>query len=594
MTLKPVYDSSSKKRGDKPLDRAKALVGALMMAIFIFVSRILGFFRDLNTAAIMGMSGSVAMDAFVCAFRIPNLARRFFEEGACGLSYIPVFSELWKTDRTRAWRLAAFFLWRGGLIGLGVTVIGESAILLTSLILAPSEGSLWNIFLQFAALMFPYLTFILPTAQCAATLQGMGRFSLAGMMPTLFNLFWLAALLLISPFGIYLPFRLFVDFPSIFGVDFSALSPTGRGSVLSGTIVAASAAQFFIQYGWLKRLGADAFVFRGDAVTAEVGRELRNKVRKIFKKMIPTAIGLLFLQFNTLLATLTATLFSGNRVPLLSAIPGVDALFAGTTRTGAASALYFGERLYEFPLAFIGVTIGTAFYPLLVRHALEKNRQEFATDMTLGLRLIVTMAIPAGIGLALVSGPLARLLYMRGEFSPDDAFRTARIVFLFGIGVPAFCLSSLLIRGMLALGNGRSPIRIGAASTLLFLLVALGTVRPAGEAGLAAAIVVAAWFQTISLFFLTVGDFTKRELRSVTRTLRISLTASVLMTLAILGVDRILSIYLPDLWRRGDSFGAFFSVSVIVIVGVSIFSLAFFLLGGRETGDLWRAFRKKN
>ena len=192
----------------KPLDRGRSFLGAAAMGMFMLASRCLGLLRDINTASVMGLSGSLAMDAFACAFRVPNIARRFFEEGIFGLTFIPVFSQYLKTDRRAARRLAARDLADGLLLGLGAALFLELTAAGAWLIFRPAEGKLWYNILRFGSLMFPYLVFVVPAAQAAAVLQGLGRFRMAGFMPLLFNLIWLAVLYFVSPLGIYLPMKI--------------------------------------------------------------------------------------------------------------------------------------------------------------------------------------------------------------------------------------------------------------------------------------------------------------------------------------------------------------------------------------------------
>ena len=587
------------------ITRKKSLVGALVMAAFMFVSRILGLFRDLNTAAVMGMSGSVAMDAFVCAFRVPDMARRVFEEGIFGLAYIPVFSKYWASDRRRAWRLASAFLWRGMLAGIAATMAGEIAVGLAWVFLAPPEGTLWHAVLVFSTLMFPFMTFVFPAAQCAATLQGMGKFTLSGMMPPLFNAVWLIALLLVSPAGIYLPFKVSLGCKWSLG---HGLDPVAQGEILSAAIVIASILQAVIQYTWLRGLGADLMLpvkTSGDAEatgnTIEKGvpdgTGMGQVAWRILGRTVPAALAVSFVQVNTLLAVILALLFSSQTIPVLSAVPWINESFAGTTQLGSASALYFGERLYGFPLAFIGTTLGTAFYPLLARRISEKNKAGFAEDLSLGLRLLAILAIPAGVGLAMVSGTLVRLLFMHGEFSAEDTARTAKILILFGSGIPAFCLASLMARAAVAQGAVRFAIRVGLKSTLFFLVMGLFAVRAHGESGLAAAITAGAWLQAFSLFSSLAPEFSREQMSALARSLRQAVLASGAMALGILGVRRLAESLCclpgPDAAVREASLSAFASLALDIGTGILVFGTVLLALGGGEIRQLRQALRER-
>lgn len=520
----------------KPLDRGRSFLGAAAMGMFMLASRCLGLLRDINTASVMGLSGSLAMDAFACAFRVPNIARRFFEEGIFGLTFIPVFSQYLKTDRRAARRLAARYLANGLLLGLGAALFLELTAAGAWLIFRPAEGKLWYNILRFGSLMFPYLVFVVPAAQAAAVLQGLGRFRMAGFMPLLFNLIWLAVLYFVSPLGIYLPMKIAPCTLSVLGVSAATLHPAGRGAVLSLSIAGISAVQFLTLLAylrWLRRRAGETSPFFASFVSPEKIREIRTALRAVWRRLAPVALVIFFLQLNMLLATLLAVLFSGSSVPLFSAVPGVDALFAGTTGRGAASALYFGERLYEFPLSLVGVTVGTAFYPLLSRRALEKDRSGYAVDFTAALRLVVLLAIPSGIGLALLANPLSNLFFAHGAASAADSARIARITFCFACGVPAFCLTAFLNRALMAISDLRTPLLAGMISIPLFLAAALLGVHTLGEGGLALAVSLASWGQAALLLRRARREISSAEFRLFTKTFLASAAASAVMGLGI-------------------------------------------------------------
>ena len=561
-----------------PLDRAKSFIGAAVMGVFMLVSRCLGLLRDINTAAVMGLSGSMAMDAFACAFRIPNIIRRFFEEGIFGLTFIPVFSELLKTDKREARALAVRYLISGFLLGLGLAVFLEMTAALIWFLFQPPPGKLWYSILRFGTLMFPYVIFAVPAAQLAAILQGLGRFRMAGFMPVLFNLVWLGVLFFVSPLGVYLPFKVPACTVSIFGVSSASLTPAGRGAVLSLAIASGAALQFFVLFFYLRylhrkgKLGAPVA-----AAENPVGMPVSvcPALRGIWRRLAPAAMVILFLQVNVLLATLLAALFSGSSVPVLSAIPGVDSLFAGTMGRGAASALYFGERLYEFPLSLVGVTVGTAFYPLLTRRALEKNRDGFAADFTAALRWVILLAIPSGVGLVLLASPLSRLFFAHGAASAEDSARIARLTLCFGCGVPAFCLTAFLNRAHLALGKLKTPMWAGVFSVFLFLVLALAGVPRLGETALALAIALSSWGQTALLARGLAGEIFTPQRQILAKTFAAAVFGSAVMACGIF-LERLFLTHPPASlaavpFVSGKAVSASLGIALDLTVGILLF-----------------------
>ena len=585
----------------KTLNRSRSFIGAAVMGAFMLVSRCLGLLRDINTAAVMGLSGSMAMDAFACAFRIPNIVRRFFEEGVFGLTFIPVFSELLKTDKGQARRLAARYLLSGFLFGLGLTILLELGAALVWMVFQPPHGKLWYSILRFGSLMFPYMIFAVPAAQLAAVLQGLGRFRMAGFMPVLFNLIWLAVLFFVSPLGIYLPFKVPACTVPILGVSSATLTASGRGAVLSLAIAGISALQFLVLFFYLRYLHRSGKLGAWESKEKNIGEtiaSIRSALHGIWRRLAPAAMVILFLQVNVLFATLLAALFSGSSVPVLSAIPGFDSLFAGTMGRGAASALYFGERLYEFPLSLVGVTIGTAFYPLLTRRAVESNRDGFAADFTAALRLVLLLAIPSGVGLALLAEPLSRLFFSHGAASAEDSIRIARLTFCFGCGVPAFCLTAFLNRALLALGELKTPIRAGLVSVLLFFVFALTGVPHFGETALAVAIALSSWGQAVLLARRASRELFPSQRQVLAKNILVATVGAGMMACGIL-FERLLfsnppAVFaaLPFVSRKTAS--ASLGVTVDVAVGILLFFAVVFLFdrkkGIRAVRLAWKRF----
>lgn len=554
---------------------ASHLRSSFLIAAMMFISRVLGLLRDMATAAIIGGSASPAADAFFLAFRFPNLGRRLIEEGALGLSWIPAISAAWQSDRRRAWRLLSAFLARGVKYALIVVLLG---ILLTSALLAalrlrdPERFAFAIHTLETLRLILPYFFFALLTAQCAATLQAADRFGVAAAVPIIFNVFWIAALWLIAP-GRY-------SIGPFFGLIPDRLSPYDRTAVLSCAIVLAAATQYFVQHLYLGRLRRDDLPI----LPADSGEKQRigEVVTSVFRRMFPTALGLLFIQINTLLATLVIAW----SVHLPHLARSID-------NAGAIAAIYFAERLYEFPLGLVGVAVGTAFYPLLVQRAGQKRYDTLASDLRTALRTVLALSIPAAAGLCLLSTPLTELLFKRGGFTEGDASVTALLVRLFALGVPLFCIQPILIRTFYALGDHRRPIRAGWLSTGFFLALAVFFVaigRPASSY-MIAAVLAAAAIQTYLLgrWLRTCGTLPKDLFRALGASLLKVLAAAVVMSAALLAVC-----YGFDALGASVPLGRQARVAVmiaaVIVVTIPIYFGALYVVGERE---IFRVFAEK-
>ena len=198
-------------------------------------------------------------------------------------------------------------------------------------------------------------------------------------------------------------------------------------------------------------------------------------------------------------------------------------------RQGAAAAIYFGERFYQFPLGIVGVAVATAIFPLLSRHAARGDQESLAKDVSLGLRLVLFLAIPAGVGLVYLAEPLAELFFQRGRFSVEDTRRAAGMIAGYGWGVWAYCTMPVIIRAFYSLGDRKTPVRIGVGIVALNLALNLTLIWYLAERGLAIATSIAAIVQAIIL----VAIFSRRgrpiEYANIGRTVLCAAVGSVLM-----------------------------------------------------------------
>lgn len=432
-------------------------------------SRVLGMVRDMSMAALLGLVGGGVMDAFVIAYRIPNLFRRLFGEGALTASYLPVLSAELERDRPGAWRLASVIFTYLAIILAGVVLLGEGLFALAWWLWGGEPGV--TLLVSLAAVMLPYLLLICLAAQLTATLHALGHFSVPALTPVVLNVCWLAAIWLVCP--------LFDDNQT-------------QAMVIAVAILVAGVLQLGVQAPVLRRFG-----FRFDYQPAAV----RRPMRQIGRALAPMLVGLAVTQINTFLDSLIAwglarPIDGPERISWLG-----DAVHY-PMQQGAAAAIYYGERLYHFPLGVLGLAVAAAIFPLLSRHAARNDRRMLGVDLTLGLRLVVCLGVPAGVGLVLLARPLATLLFEHGQFTAEDTVRTARMIACYGLGVWAFCALPVVIRGFYALGDTATPVRTAAVIVALNLTLNLTLIWPLAEAGLAVATSISAGVQVFVLMVL--------------------------------------------------------------------------------------------
>ena len=430
------------------------------VSLLTLLSRILGLVRDVGMAALFG--GGIVMDAFSVAFRVPNLARRLFGEGALTAAFLPTFiREMEQSGRRAAWQLASAVL---GLLTLALCVLvllGELSLWGLSLVWQGSAEA--DLLIGLTAVMLPYLILICLAAQISAILHALGHFTWPAMLPIVLNGVWISAIWWVAP---------------------RFESQTAQVYAVAVCILIAGFVQFAAPLPTLHRLG-----FRYE----RAWQAARAKVAEIGRIMLPVLVGLSITQLNVLSDSLIAWGFSRPESgPAAMPLPGSPQY---PLEVGTASALYFGQRMYQFPLGVFGIALGTVLFPLLSRHAAAGRLDRLRDDLMLGLRLVVCVGLPASLGLVLLATPLTSLLFQYGAFDVEDARQTAAMTSAYGIAVWAYCGLLIVNRGYYAVGDQQTPLRVGLAMVLLNLVLNLTLIWYLGGPGLALGTAVCAMLQ---------------------------------------------------------------------------------------------------
>ena len=446
---------------------ASPLSGFRLVSLLTLISRLLGMLRDAAMAAAFG-AGPV-MDAFSVAFRIPNLARRLFGEGAQTFAFLPAFIRAQEQEGlTAAQQLAGGMFQSLGL--LLIAVVGATEAILTLIWwLAPLSPDA-ALLVELLMWLLPYLICICLAAQQSAVMHALRQFGWPAALPIALNVVWLTAI----PASL-----LFTD------------EPAERMRLLCMAIVLAGVVQMGIPMLVLRRAGFPITAPRS---------ETRERVKEVFVAMAPVLLGVTVTQINTVFDSVLAWWLA----------PGSDGVVStGATGwlpvlpNGTASALYFGQRMYHFPLGLIGVGLGTVLFPQLTRHAERGDTPQLNRDLTIGLKLAISIGLPAGTGLMLLATPITRLLFEHGAFTPDDSALTSRMIVAYGFGVAPFISLLIVRRGYYAVGDRITPVRHGLIAMTANILLDFALLYPLGAAGLAWATSLAACLQFgLSLWFL--------------------------------------------------------------------------------------------
>jgi len=428
-------------------------------------SRVLGLVRDIATAGLLGMGEGSVMDALVLAFRLPNLLRRLFGEGALAASFLPVFSAELEQEPRRAWQLlSALFVWLAA--GLTLLVLIGELVCGWMLWQGASPGNVP--LLTLTAWLLPYVVLICLAAQAGVALQALLEFRWPALAPTLLNLCWLGAVWWVAP---------------------RYSDKLLQAQVIAASVLISGVLQFVVLLPTLRRRG-----FRFDWNW----QASRSACERVVASMVPITLGLAVTQLNTLMDSVIAwTLARSPDMPLTIAWLGDRVAYPLTT--GAVAAIYYGERFYQLPVGVLGIAVATVIYPLLSRHAARGDWPNIARDLTVGLRLVVFLGVPASAGMMLVALPATQVLFQHGEFTADDAARAARMIACYASGVWAYCAIPVLVRGYYAIGDRLSPARLGTWAAAVNLALNLTLVWPLAEAGLAISTATAAALQVLLL-----------------------------------------------------------------------------------------------
>lgn len=422
--------------------RSTATVGGLT-----FVSRILGFIRDIVIAHFFGASS--ATDAFLVAFKIPNFMRRLFAEGAFSQAFVPVLSE-YKTQRNRA-EVKDLLDHTAGTLGgvlFLVTALGMVAAPGFVLLFAPG---FWDSPEKFALtsdllrVTFPYLLLVSLTALAGAILNVHGHFAIPALTPVLLNISLISA--------------------AIWGAPYFEQPITA----LAWGVFVAGLAQWLFQLPFLARLGLlPRFRIR------------RNHpgVRRILRLMLPALFGVSITQINIL----------------------VDTLMASFLVSGSVSWLYYSDRLIEFPLGVFGLALATVMLPTLSRAVSSGAFESYTRHLDWSLRWVFFIGLPSTLGLMALAGPIMTTLFYRGEFSAHDVLMSSRALVAYTLGLVGFILVKVLASGFYARQNTRTPVLIGAVAMLSNIVLNLLFIWPLAHVGLALATACAALINAGLLF----------------------------------------------------------------------------------------------
>jgi putative peptidoglycan lipid II flippase len=499
------------------LYRAFATVGGLTM-----VSRVFGFLRDILIAATLG-SGAVA-DAFFIAFRFPNLFRRLFGEGAFNSAFVPLFAKRLEGDGKAAARAFAEEAMAGLVfVILALTAVAEIAMPLLMYGLAPgfsANPEKFDLAVLLTRITMPYLLCMSLVALLSGMLNSVGKFVESSAVSIVLNLTMMAA-------------------------TFVALGLGLRNEPLAGVIQAWGVFAAGLLQLWLLLDGAR----RNDLRLKLRWPRLTDDMRRLIRLGIPGIIAGGVTQINIVIGTVVASL-----------------------QEGAVSHLYYADRVYELPLAIVGVAIGVVLLPDLSRKLRAGNTQGALTSQNRAMELSLFLTLPATVALMVIPVPLINALFEHGAFTHSDTLAVAPTVAAFAVGLPAFSMTKVWQPGYFAREDTQTPMRIAMLSVLVNIIGSLALSRFYAHVGIAMATAIAAWVNTacLGLILLRRGSYVA-DARLKDRLPRM-IAASLGMGAVLLLLDRALK---PVFVAGASGALRLAALAILVMAG----GLAYFVLG---------------
>ena len=517
----------------------RLISGFVTVGLWTLLSRIAGFVRDIFIAAYLG-TGPVA-EAFLVAFSLPNLFRRFFAEGAFNMAFVPMFSKKVESGEGAKRFAQDAFAGMAGLLTV-FTVVG--VIFMPALVALMASGFIgserFDLAVYYGRIAFPYILFISLSALLSGVLNATGRFTAAAAAPVLLNIIFIVALLGAATY---------FDFAASEGQQTlgSALAwavPLAGIAQLATVWIAAKRAGYGLRFGWPK---------------------LTPELKRLAIIAAPAALAGGVVQINLLVGRQVASFFDG-----------------------AVAWLSYADRLYQLPLGVVGIAIGIVLLPDLSRRLQAGDDAGGRDAFNRASEISLALTVPAAIALAVIPVPLVSVLFERGAFSGEDTVATALAVAIYGLGLPAFVLQKTLQPLFFAREDTKRPFYYALAAMVLNAALAIGLSPFLGFSAAAIGTTLTGWAMVVMLIrgARNMGDAAQFDARFKRRVGRI-IAAAIGMGAVLWGAALLLApfIFAESALRYG-------TLLLLVVIGiVSYFGLGH-LIGAFRLSEFRAALRR--
>jgi len=525
----------------------RLVAGFMTVGLWTLLSRVMGFVRDIMIAGFLG-AGPVA-EAFLVAFSLPNMFRRFFAEGAMNTAFVPMFAKkLEAGEDAQGFAQDAF----SGLASLLIVLTLLAQVFMPALVFAMASGFVgdarFDLAVAFGRIAFGYIIFISLAALLSGVLNATGRFMAAAAAPVLLNLILVGALLLAGTGRLENWVLMSVEpGPGVTGLQY--------GAVLVWGVLIAGVAQMALVWWAASRAG-----FR---LIPRLPR-LSPEIRRLAIIAAPAMLAGGVVQINLLVGRQVASFYDG-----------------------AIAWLSYADRLYQLPLGVVGIAIGVVLLPDLARRLRAGDTIGGRDTFSRAAEISMALTIPSAVALMVIPLPLVSVLFERGAFDSDDVAATALALTVYGLGLPAFVLQKVLQPLYFAREDTRSPFRYALVAMVVNAAVAVGLAFAIGFIGAAIGTTVAAW---VMVWMLARGKRGMGEVATFDDRFRRRIWRIVLAAALMGGVLWGLSLVLGPL--LGTPSWRYLALMLLVMGGIGSYFGIGQMLGAFRLAEFGRAMRR--
>jgi putative peptidoglycan lipid II flippase len=518
------------------------LRSSMIYSALTLVSRVMGLARDLVIAARLGASQTIVADAYYTALTFPNLFRRMFAEGAFASAFVPDYAKRLQAEGGEAAdRVAGDALTTVAAFTIALTVACQLA--MPWLMMVYSYGFLadpakFKLAVIFTQITMPYLPCMVVAALFAGVLQARGRFIIYGFYPTILNVVMLAAVL---------PQR----------------DPTQAAWAATWGVLVAGVSQAALCWWGARRLGAR---IRPSAL------RLTPETRVLIRRMIPGVVASSATQLNIFISAMLASQVQGMR-----------------------AWMNYADRFYQLPLSLVGVAIGVALLPRLATAIGRQDHDDAQAAMDQAVVFALALSLPAAAALMAMPGYLIDGFFARGAFTHADAAASAKLLFHYGWGVPAFVLIRILQPAFFARGDTRTPMVFSLASIVVNIALGVGLFFTIGFQGIALATAAASWATVLQMVVrLWTTNIWRPSARAWGKIGRVTAASAALFVALALASTWRSVLEAPLAAHRLGPLGAKeVTVLLICLAGALAYPLLLFAFGGVTPAEARAALRRR-